>query len=93
MTLLSVVAVLVLGSGHSTHNAVPPAKHASVTIRLDEASFATTPLPHTWKRSFGSGHAALGLRSDWLAQLKQARDDLGLQGVRQHGLFDDDMGQ
>ena len=28
--------------------------------------------PHTWKRSFGSGHAALGLREDWLDQLKQA---------------------
>lgn len=58
------------------------------------------------------GHAALGLREDWLGQLKQARDELGmwcditlsrsnsllnellpgLQGVRQHGLFDDDMG-
>ena len=69
---------------------------ASVTIHLDAAAAAASstpaPLPHMWKRCFGSGHAALGLRDDWVGQLKQARDELGLQGVRQHGLFDDDMG-
>jgi xylan 1,4-beta-xylosidase len=55
-------------------------------------SFASQPFIHKWKRSFGSGHAALTLRKDWRGHLKQARDDLGLGGVRYHGIFDDDMG-
>ena len=63
----------------------------NATVRVD-LSGAPAPLPHTWKRIFGSGHAALGLRPDYQAQLTQARDELGLQGVRAHGLFDDDMG-
>jgi hypothetical protein len=51
-----------------------------------------TQFPPYWKRSFGSGHAAITLRDDWQSHLKQAVDELGLQGVRYHGLFDDDMG-
>lgn len=50
------------------------------------------PFPHTWKRIFGAGHAALGLRADFQTQLRRAVRELGLGGVRQHGLFDDDMG-
>jgi len=60
----------------------------TVTVDL---SAPTTPFPHYWKRSFGSGHAALTLRDDWRAHLKKATEDLGLQGVRHHGLLDDDM--
>lgn len=63
---------------------------ATVTVNLSDSSPAE--FPHTWKRIFGSGHAALGLRSDYLVQLDEAWHELGLQGVRQHGLFDDDMG-
>jgi len=51
----------------------------------------TTPFEHYWKRSFGSGHAALTLRPDWQRHLLQATKDLGLEGVRHHGLLDDDM--
>ena len=43
------------------------------------------------KRSFGSGHATLTLRPDWQKHLVQAVNDLGLGGVRHHGLLDDDM--
>ena len=64
----------------------------NATVSVVLGGTATTPLPHTWKRIFGSGHAALGLRPDYQAQLKQARDELGLVGVRAHGTFDDDMG-
>jgi xylan 1,4-beta-xylosidase len=59
-----------------------------VTVNTMEVS----PFVHTWKRSWGSGHAALTLRDDWRQHLKMAVHDLGLQGVRYHGLFDDDQG-
>jgi xylan 1,4-beta-xylosidase len=68
--------------------ATPPPIKATVTV----TSSVKAPFPHTWKKTFGSGHAALGLRDDWMASLIEARDTMGLQGIRQHGIFDDDMG-
>jgi xylan 1,4-beta-xylosidase len=64
----------------------------AVTVDVDLSPVKATAFPHYWKKSFGSGHGTLTLRSDWQAHLKQAVADLGLQGVRHHGLFDDDMG-
>ena len=46
---------------------------------------------HNWKKCVGSGHMLLGTRADWRAHLKLARDELGIEGIRGHGLFDDDM--
>jgi xylan 1,4-beta-xylosidase len=39
----------------------------------------------------GSGHALLGLRSDWQKHLAAAHSDLGVQYIRFHGILDDDM--
>ena len=69
----------------------PPPVRSSVTVDARPGA-AVTPFPHFWKRSFGSGHAKLTQRADWQAHLKRAVADLGLAGVRYHGLFDDDMG-
>jgi xylan 1,4-beta-xylosidase len=52
----------------------------------------STPLPHFWEHTVGSGHATLALRADWQAQLKRAHEELGMQYVRFHGILDDDMG-
>ena len=68
----------------------PPAP-GTVSVTVD-ASASGSPFNHVWKRSFGSGHAAVGLRRDWQVALKRAADELGLRGVRQHGLLDDDIG-
>ena len=65
--------------------------HANVEVDVSDPS-AFKPFKHYWKRSFGSGHAALTVRPDWQAHLKQAVADLDLRGVRYHGIFDDDMG-
>ena len=72
-----------------------PASHSmlapvSVEVVVD-ATVGGVPFDHKWKRSFGSGHAALSLRPDWRAHLKAATTTLGLDGVRYHGIFDDDM--
>ncbi|GGC66533.1 hypothetical protein GCM10011396_12030 [Undibacterium terreum] len=40
----------------------------------------------------GSCHAPTALRADWQAQLRQAREDLGFEYVRFHGILSDDMG-
>ena len=39
----------------------------------------------------GSGHALLALRTDYVRQLKFIHDTLGIERVRFHGIFDDDM--
>lgn len=48
-------------------------------------------LDHHWEYAVGSGHAALGLRADWQAQLRRCRRELGFRHVRFHGLLDHDM--
>ncbi len=52
----------------------------------------STPLPHFWEHTVGSGHATLGLRADWQEQLRRAHDELGMAHVRFHGILCDDMG-
>ena len=66
-----------------------------VTVDVDASPSAfanATAFPPYWKRSFGSGHARLTLRDDWRAHFRLAVDELGMRGVRHHGMFDDDMG-
>eukprot|EP01051_Picozoa_sp_SAG22_P011395 SAG22_NODE_1091_length_5589_cov_3.691439_1_plen_373_part_00 len=42
-------------------------------------------------RCFGSSHAATAMRADWQRELATVQKDLGVEYVRFHGLFDDDM--
>lgn len=44
-----------------------------------------------WQFCVGSGHAALAHRTDYIKQLKLVHDELGIERVRFHGIFDDDM--
>lgn len=44
-----------------------------------------------WQFCIGSGQAKLALRSDYAKQLKYIHDELGIQRVRFHGIFDDSM--
>ena len=53
----------------------------------------TPAIPHKkhWQFCVGSGHALLALRTDYTRQLKFIHDTLGIERVRFHGIFDDDM--
>lgn len=51
----------------------------------------TRPYNKHWQFCVGSGQAVLALRTDYVRQLKQVHDDLGIKYVRFHGIFDDDM--
>ncbi len=50
-------------------------------------------LPHKrhWQFCVGSPHAQMALRTDYTRQLKFIHDTLGIQRVRFHGIFCDDM--
>lgn len=52
-----------------------------------------TAVPHKrhWQFCVGSGRAHLALRTDYTRQLAFIHDTLGIQRVRFHGIFNDDM--
>jgi len=60
------------------------------TVVLD-AQGPASALEHLWSKCIGSGHAALTLREDWRAQVRQARREIGVEAVRFHGVLDDEM--
>jgi len=62
----------------------------SINLTCD-LSGATTPLPHFWEHTVGSGHAPLALRADWQTQLKKAHSELGFRHVRFHGILSHPM--
>ena len=58
-------------------------------IQLDLSS--PKPFSKHFLFGIGSGHAPLLLRKDAVEQLKFIHDTLGIQQVRFHGIFNDDM--
>jgi xylan 1,4-beta-xylosidase len=61
------------------------------TLRID-ARAATTPFPHFWEQTFGSGRAILALREDYRNDLRTVKQATGFGSVRFHGIFMDDVG-
>lgn len=59
-------------------------------IQIDK----NTPLKefnHHYKFCVGSAHAVYALRHDYVKQLTEIHNDLGIERVRFHGIFDDNM--
>lgn len=55
------------------------------------ANSQTKKMGKAWRFCVGSGHAALALRQDYQEQLRFIHDELGIERVRFHGIFCDDM--
>ncbi|MEV4328143.1 beta-xylosidase [Microbispora rosea] len=47
--------------------------------------------PHVWSRCIGAGRANEALRADWQRQFAEVADACGVQYIRFHGVFHDDM--
>ena len=69
----------------------PPANAQAESITL-EFTGPTTPFPHFWETTFGSGRAILSLRQSWRDDLRAVRSATGLRYIRFHGIFDDETG-
>ena len=50
------------------------------------------PFPHFWEQMFGSGRAVLSLRDDYRKDLRTVKQVTGLQYVRFHAIFHDEVG-
>ena len=57
-----------------------------------DAHAPTTPFPHFWEKTFGSGRAILALRSDYRADLRTVKQATDFQSIRFHGILDDEIG-
>ena len=63
----------------------------NTTITVDTTRTAG-PLPHFWEKAAGSDRTIVGLREQWRQDLIRVQKETGIQSVRCHGLFNDEMG-
>ena len=57
-----------------------------------DAQAASHPLPHFWEHMFGSGRAILSLRDSYRRDLREVKAVTGMQYVRFHAIFHDEVG-
>jgi xylan 1,4-beta-xylosidase len=77
--------VFALSSGRIWPQAAP------VEITIDTAA-RSQPFPHFWDEMFGSGRAILALRENYLDDMKDVHDQVGMRYVRFHAIFHDEVG-
>ncbi|SEB38547.1 GH39 family glycosyl hydrolase [Terriglobus roseus] len=64
---------------------------APEAIHVD-AQAQTTPFPHFWEQTFGSGRAILSLRESYRNDLRTVKQATGFQQIRFHGILMDEVG-
>ncbi|GAA3762272.1 beta-xylosidase [Terriglobus aquaticus] len=70
-----------------------PAQQSPAEERITvDASAKTTPFPHFWEQTFGSGRAILSLRESYRRDLKQVKDATNFDSIRFHGILMDEVG-
>jgi len=70
---------------------VPACSQQQETIVIDTRA-ATTPFPHFWEQTFGSGRAILALRQSYRDDLRTVKQATDFQSIRFHGIFMDEVG-
>jgi xylan 1,4-beta-xylosidase len=60
-------------------------------LTLDAAA-PTTPFPHFWEQTFGSGRAILSLRAEYRDDLRSVKTATDFNSIRFHGIFNDEVG-
>src|SRR5260370_1287215 len=66
-----------------------PAAAQEITV---DAEAPAHPFPHFWEKMFGSGRAILTLRESYRQDLREAKRITGLEYVRFHAIFHDEVG-
>ncbi len=67
----------------------PPPKTEKIVI---DADAPTTPFPHFWEQTFGSGRAILSLRESYRQDLRVVKQATDFESLRFHGIFMDEVG-
>jgi xylan 1,4-beta-xylosidase len=87
----SIVLAFALASLAASLPAQTATSPADEIIQVDVHA-QTTPFPHFWEQTFGSGRAILALRDSYRKDLHSVKQITGFQTVRFHGIFDDEVG-
>src|ERR1700729_3114325 len=92
---LAVISLILAMAPPYTHpqeanNSSSPSPQTSI-IHVDAKSEGT-PFPHYWEQIFGSGRAILSLRESYRDDLRTVKKVTGLQAIRFHGIFHDEVG-
>ena len=64
---------------------------APTPVEID-AGRVTGAFPHYWEKCVGSDRTMVAFREPWVHDLIRVRRDAGVEAVRCHGLFNDEMG-
>jgi len=70
----------------------PVYAQAPTEIIAIDAAAPAHPFPHFWEQMFGSGRAILTLRDAWRRDLREVHAVTGLEYVRFHAIFHDEVG-
>ncbi len=86
----------IMGAGAAAFAASSFARSAFGQTALDQVEIdlrrETGALDHIWSRCGGSDRASVTLRESWRHDLERFRNETGLERVRFHGIFNDDLG-
>ena len=85
LLLLAIVSMPVVAQA----SAQPFQQRESLFI---DAKASTTPFPHFWEKTFGSGRAILSLRESYRADLRTVKAATNFESIRFHGIFLDEVG-
>jgi xylan 1,4-beta-xylosidase len=84
------LAAVLLGVGFvSTFHALAAQSTEQIVV---DAQAKTTPFPHFWEQTFGSGRAILSLRESYRNDLRTVKQATGFKQVRFHGILMDEVG-
>jgi xylan 1,4-beta-xylosidase len=93
--MATLAAAMVLGgfAAGSCALAQGEAGQGAATERITvDARASTTPFPHFWEETFGSGRAILSLRESYRQDLRTVKAATAFKSIRFHGIFDDEVG-
>ena len=94
---LTVTALMLAMAGQYLHsqaagNSLVSASAAETSIVHVDARSESTPFPHFWEQTFGSGRAVLSMRDSYRNDIRAVKTATGFQAVRFHGIFMDEVG-
>jgi xylan 1,4-beta-xylosidase len=89
MRSLVCVLLTVLATSQASSGAAHAQEPEQLVIDMRAAS---TPFPHFWEQTFGSGRAILSLRESYRNDLRTVKEATGFKSVRFHGIFNDEVG-
>ena len=81
------IATAIIFGGAAIAQTASAIDHISV-----DANGATTPFPHFWEQTFGSGRAILSLRESYRSDLRSVKQITNFDSVRFHGILMDEVG-